>query len=138
MRSPSSEQTIPHFSSMHRTLFILSLVLLAACSPQMPVHTGIEGQVLIGPMCPVVRQGQECPDRPYQATLTVMTPERRTVTRFTVDREGRFQVALAPGSYILRPETPSNLPLPIAAEQPFSVVAGQYTQLKVIYDSGIR
>ena len=94
--------------------------------------------MLFGPMCPVVRQGEECPDRPYQATLTVMTPERKTVTRFTVDQEGRFKVALAPGSYVLHPEAPLKLPVPVAAEQPFSVVAGEYTQLKVVYDSGIR
>ena len=124
---------------MNRWLCTIFLVILpAACSPQIPANTGIEGQVTIGPMCPVVRQGQECPDQPYQATLTVLTSAGRKVTQFTTDTEGKFQVPLAPGDYILHPEPPQNQPMPVAAEQTFTVVEGQFTQIRVIYDSGIR
>ena len=121
-----------------RHIHLLLLLLLASCSSQIPANTGIQGQVLIGPVCPVVRQGQECPDQPYLARLTIMTSGGRKVTQFTTDTEGRFRVPLAPGTYILYPKTPGNLPMPIAAEQPFSVVKGQFTLLKIIFDSGIR
>jgi hypothetical protein len=49
------------------------ILVLATCSIYSPTPrgSGIEGQVLLGPMCPVVQQGQECPDQPYQTTLTV-------------------------------------------------------------------
>jgi len=67
-----------------------------------------------------------------------MTSGGRKVTQFTTDTEGRFRVPLAPGTYILHPKTPGNQPMPTAAEQPFSVVKGQFTLLKVIFDSGIR
>ena len=124
---------------MKRWLCIIFLgILPAACSPQIPANTGIEGQALIGPMCPVVRQGQECPDQPYQATLTVLTSAGRKVTQFTTDTEGKFQVPLAPGDYILYPETPKNKPMPIGAEQTFTVVEGQFTEILITYDSGIR
>ena len=36
-----------------------------------PLTSGIEGQVLIGPMCPVVQAGTPCPDKPYQATIVL-------------------------------------------------------------------
>lgn len=118
------------------TLFILAL---GACSaiPASPVpDSGIEGQVLIGPMCPVVQEGEECPDKPYQATLTVLDPAGRKIVQFQTDEDGRFRVPLPPGEYILRPESPARYP--IAAEQPFTVLPGRFTHLSVVYDSGIR
>jgi len=124
---------------MQRTFVFLLILFLVACSPQIPVNTGIEGQVLIGPTCPVVQQGNECPDKPYQATLTVLDSSgTREIARFQTDTEGRFRLPIAPGNYILRPETPENMPLPIAPEQNFTVTDGQFTQISVTYDSGIR
>lgn len=124
---------------MQRTFVILLILFLAACAPQIPANAGIEGQVLVGPTCPVVQQGKECPDNPYQATLTVLDSSgTRQVARFQTDNEGRFRFPLAPGNYILHPETPENMPLPIAPEQIFTVTEGQFTQISVVYDSGIR
>ena len=94
--------------------------------------------MFIGPMCPVVQEGVECPDQPYQAVLTVLSLNGREVKHFETDEEGRFRVALPPGEYILHPETPKDMPLPFAGEQPFSVSTGEYTILKITYDSGIR
>ncbi len=89
-------------------------------------------------MCPVVIEGQECPDQPYQATLTVYNLAGRQVVRFQTDEQGDFNVPLAPGDYILHPETPEDAPLPFAEEQHFTVLPGEYTRLIVQYDSGIR
>ena len=124
---------------MQRTFVILLILFLVACSPQIPANTGIEGQVHIGPTCPVVQQGKECTDKPYQATLTVLDSSgAREIARFQTDTEGRFRLPLAPGNYILHPETPENIPMPIAPEQNFIVTDGQFTQIIVTYDSGIR
>jgi len=101
-----------------------------------PADSGIEGQVLIGPMCPVVQVGQECPDQPYQATLTVNGPDGRKIVQFQSDAQGRFKIPLAPGDYILHPESPNGIPS--AGEQSFRVEAGKFTQMVVNYDSGIR
>ena len=47
-----------------QTKFVLGvlILLLATCSMRTPTPTdsGIEGQVMIGPMCPVVQVGQDC------------------------------------------------------------------------------
>jgi len=123
-----------------KKILLLTILILAACAPVQPTptDTGIEGQVFLGPMCPVVQEGVDCPDHPYQATLIILRPDGREVTHFETDEEGRFRVALPPGDYILHPELPPGKPLPYAAEQEFSVQAGLYTQLTITYDSGIR
>ena len=114
------------------------ILVLATCSIYSPTPrgSGIEGQVLLGPMCPVVQQGQDCPDQPYQATLTIFSRNGVQVTQIQSDAQGRFQVSLVPGEYILHPESPNGLPF--ASDQSFVVETGRYTQITVHYDSGIR
>jgi len=87
-------------------------------------------------MCPVVQQGQECPDQPYEATLTVKTLDGVQITQFQSDAQGRFRISLVPGEYILHPESPNGIPF--AGDQSFGVETGRYTQIVVNYDSGIR
>lgn len=117
--------------------FGLMILFLSTCSMDAtPADSGIEGQVLIGPMCPVVQVGQECPDQPYQATLTVNSPNGRKIVQVQSDAQGRFKIPLAPGDYILHPESPNGIPS--ASEQSFRVEAGKFTQMVVNYDSGIR
>jgi len=114
------------------------ILVLATCSIYSPTPrgSGIEGQVLLGPMCPVVQQGQECPDQPYQATLTVNSLSGVQIAQFQSDAQGRFSVSLVPGEYILHPESPNGLPF--AGDQSFMVETGRYTHITVHYDSGIR
>jgi hypothetical protein len=118
----------------------LLIVLLAGCS-SMPSATpaldsGIEGQTWVGPTCPVVREGEECADKPYQAELTVKDPAGREIVRFQTNEQGEFRVPLAPGEYVLYPESPGRFP--VAGDVPFTVRPGQFTRLIVTYDSGIR
>jgi hypothetical protein len=93
---------------------------------------------MIGPTCggPVTIDSTECADKPYQATITVLDANGLQVAQFQTDAEGRFQIGLAAGEYTLRPE--SATPLPYAAEQVVTVVEGQFTQVTITYDSGLR
>jgi hypothetical protein len=118
-------------------LTALLVVLIVGCSPTIPENTGIAGHVLIGPVCPVEQLNNPCPDKPYQVTLSVLDANnRRTIVKFQTDASGNFHQALLPGRYILHPESPRVMP--VAPEQTFSVLSGQFTQLTVTYDSGIR
>jgi hypothetical protein len=114
------------------------ILVLATCSIYSPTPrgSGIEGQVLVGPMCPVVQPGQECPDQPYQATLTILNRDGVQVAQFQTDSQGRFSIPLVPGEYILHPESPNGLPF--AGDQSIMVETGRFTPITVHYDSGIR
>lgn len=92
--------------------------------------------MFIGPLCPVVQVGQECPDLPYQADLTVSTSSVKRVVQIHTDENGYFKIPLVPGDYILHPESPNVMPY--AIEQSFIVEAGKFTEISVNYDSGIR
>ena len=113
-------------------------LLLTACAPTpTPALTsGVEGQVLIGPMCPVVQAGTPCPDQPYQATLVIEDTRRQPVAEVTTDAVGQFQVPLPPGDYVIVPQSPDGFTR--AAELPVTVMANAYTQVTLTYDSGIR
>jgi len=78
----------------------------------------------------------DCDDQPYQATLTVTSPKGERIVQIQTDEDGRFKIPLAPGEYILVPESPGKLPF--ASEQDVSVKEGEFTQVIVNYDSGIR
>jgi hypothetical protein len=121
-----------------KLLIGVMILVLATCSIYNPTPrgSGIEGQVLIGPMCPVVQPGQECPDQPYRATLTVKSPNGVQIVQFQTDEQGRFSIPLVPGEYILHPESPTGIPY--AGDQSFVVETGRYTRITVNYDSGIR
>src|SRR5688572_3801697 len=125
-------------AGMPNKILISLLLFLTACSVFAPTPTdsGIEGQVLIGPMCPVVQEGEPCPDQPYQADLLVTSTTERVIVRSRTAEDGRFRVPLALGDYILHPE--SQIALPFAAEQPCTVLPCQFTQVILTYDSGIR
>lgn len=121
----------------HVSLCVVTVLLIACSAAATPSpDTGIEGQVLIGPMCPVVQPGTPCPDQPYQATIAVLDKNGRPVTQFQSDAQGRFLVSLAPGTYTLRPGSSDGITR--AGEQTVAVVSGQYTQVTITYDSGIR
>ncbi len=114
------------------------ILVLATCSLYNPTPrgSGIEGQVLIGPMCPVMQQGQQCPDQSYQATLTVNSPSGVQIAQVQTDAQGHFKIPLVPGNYILHPKSPNGVAT--AGDQTFTVETGHYTQLTIHYDSGIR
>jgi hypothetical protein len=127
---------------MYKIILLAPFVLLtAACgalSTPTPTDSGITGQALVGPVCPVMIEGQDCSDQPYQATITVNNLDGREIARFQTDEQGNFNVPLAPGEYVLHPETPNNQPFPFGEKQRFTVLPGEYTRLIVLYDSGIR
>ena len=123
---------------MFKRIIVIIAIMLTACTSINPTPTdsGVVGQALIGPMCPIVQEGQECPDQPYQATLTVNSPNGGKIVQVQTDEEGKFKIPLAPGEYVLHPESPNVMPF--ASEQSFVVETGKFTQIIVNYDSGIR
>ena len=129
------------YRSLHVLTPCLALLLpLFACEsdellgPGAP--QGIEGEVLLGPQCPVQTLENPCPDLPYKAWIRVLTPDGGAVTRIQSGEDGRFRVGLRPGRYVLDPE--SGNPFPVAGEMEVSVEEDRYTLVTVSFDTGIR
>jgi len=115
----------------------LASVCLAACSPTPFSDSGIEGYVTAGPACPVVQENVPCPDQPYAGSLTILAGHGRAkVTEVTSDASGYFRVPLAPGTYIIHPESPGVLPR--GSEVVALVLPNQFTRQDIVYDTGIR
>lgn len=103
-----------------------------------PIGTGLEGRVLKGPMCPVVRDDEPCPDQPFSAWFDVFDDQNQHVTRFQTDEEGFFEVALDPGVYTLVPEASAPILRPEAQQQPVTVQPNVMTSVTLHFDTGIR
>ncbi len=107
-------------------------------TPTGAFQSGIAGLVTLGPACPgPVRIGDtQCADKPYQATFTVLDTAGQVVLHFQTDPDGRFRIELAPGVYTLHPEKKSAFP--ITHDQDVVVTAGQFVDVQIKFDSGMR
>jgi len=119
-------------------VIVLAGVLAACGRGEAPTDTGVEGIVTIGPMCPVVQVGQECPDAPYAAKLSVLLASGKIVARASAAEDGSYRIPLDAGDYLLQAEPSDGGPFPASAGYPFSVRQGAWTRLDVTLDSGIR
>jgi len=124
-----------------RKIAILSVVvvgvlaaLLVSCK-EAPTDSGIRGLVTIGPISPVEQPGIPNSE-PYSATIVVKDADGDKVDEVTSGVDGRFTVTLAPGAYVLEPQSPDVLPY--ATPQDVIVEPHRFTEVTVPYDSGIR
>ncbi|GAG18668.1 unnamed protein product [marine sediment metagenome] len=115
-----------------------STVELSEVHPSNTFDSGVEGYVWIGPTCPVVIVGTECPDRPFEAELTVTYIEGKLVVRSKSGADGFFRILLSPGSYVLVPERLNPNAPPFVQPIPFDVNPGSFTHLEITYASGMR
>jgi hypothetical protein len=130
---------------------VLAVLLLAclsmACSEiGIPIDTptppsGIRGTVLLGPTCPVGDDPAATDPMPcvtaYAASLVVLDSESAVVSRVASGSDGKFQVDLPPGDYVVTPSTGADT-YPIAQPVSVTVSAGQYADVEINYDTGIR
>lgn len=116
------------------SLVVAATLILAACTPT-PSDSGIKGLVTIGPVSPVQRQG-ESGEAPYAARIVIRRANGGTVAEIGSGADGRFSVNLAPGRYVLEPQSPGVLPF--AGPQEVTVEPHRFTEVTVQFDSGIR
>jgi hypothetical protein len=99
------------------------------------IASGIAGDVILRPVSPVERPGS-VNQRPYQALIGVTNEAGQTVAEVRSGPDGRFEIILEPGTYVLHPE--SDAIYPQAAPQTVTVVEHHVTPVHIVYDSGIR
>ncbi len=124
---------------MKRYSFLVVMLLAAACVRRVPPpNSGIQATITIGPMCPVVRIEQPCPDHPYQAEVIVRDASGAEVARGEANADGVIRLGVFPGDYQVEARSPQGTAYPRAASVPAHVIAGQWTDVAIIMDSGIR
>ena len=124
------------FSSIAATLIALVCMTAVAETPA-PGTSGIEGTIAVSPTRPgPIRKGEEPSVAPVSNAQFVVKAGDATVKTFTTDGEGRFQVALPPGHYVVLREGAA----PRVGSWRFEadVIAGQMTKVNWTADSGMR
>ena len=111
--------------------------MTAVAETPAPGTSGIEGAIVVSPSRPGPIRKDEGPSvAPVGNVQFVVKVGDATVKRFTTDGEGRFQVALPPGHYVVLREGAA----PRVGSWRFEadVVGGQLTKVNWTADSGMR
>jgi hypothetical protein len=118
---------------------LLLLLAFGACRTFSPSpSTGIEGQLLRGPVCPgPIRPGQVF-EVPLEATFHVLDRRGRVVKTFSTNADGQFRIALRPGAYTLVPDDTTPILRPATQQHPVVVAEHAFTQLRIVFDTGLR
>lgn len=112
-----------------------SLGCSSAVSPS-PITSGIAGLVVRSPIQPVCQVDKPC-EEPFSADFTVKRANW-VVATFRSDAQGRFDVDLAPGIYLIVPS--DNAPIISPGSQIKQIVVGEdkSSNVRLEFDTGIR
>ena len=104
-----------------------------------PLDSGVRGRVLMGPMCPPVMGGSPCPDRLVEIRLLVIEVRSGdVVARLMSNRNGRFEVNLPPGAYVVEAVDENPAVPPTSSQVRFTIRPHEFTRVTVRIDTGIR
>lgn len=107
-------------------------------APPPSTSTGMMGTVLVGPMCPVMREGVDCPDKPASFIhLGIYDTQGVLVTIITTDGNGSTGIVPLPESVYVVKQIEGNV-FPRIPETEVRVVENQITEFTIHGDSGIR
>jgi hypothetical protein len=125
-----------HISIVAATLIALFSMTTVAETPS-PGASGIEGTIVVSPTRPgPTRKDEETSVAPVRNAQFAIKAGDATVKIFTTDGDGRFQVALPPGHYVIVKEGAAARIGRWRFEA--DVVAGQMTKVNWTADSGMR
>lgn len=121
---------------LRRNIVAAAVAVLAgvACSGA-PADAVITGVVTRGPMCPVVQEGQSCPDMPTSGTVRLVDTSGDEAARTEADDEGRFELAVPAGTYRLEADVEEAMS---CSPIDLSIAANQSLEVDITCDTGIR
>lgn len=123
-------------TTLYLIIITIFFLLIIGCAKE-DLNSGIYGNITLGPINPVKREGEEN-TKPYQATVSIKNQSgTREIESFTSDKDGRFKVFLKPGTYLVDP-LPGGSPFPFAKSQAVTVESNKFIELNIMYDTGIR
>ena len=127
---------------MRRLLLVAMIVLVTSCTPASEEKGVLEGHVTIGPLVPVVQEGEPeptpAPEVYASRQIVIYAQDGQTeITRVRIDAKGNYRVTLPAGTYVVdinRIGIDRGIDLPA----PVQIVGGQTIHLDVEIDTGIR
>jgi hypothetical protein len=133
------------FGATVAVLCALGLVLVA-CGPVQPasatptpsptaLDSGIRGIVLLGPVCATAGAESSPCLTPYAAELVITDGAGNVVARVTSSSDGRFQVLLPPGDYVIQPDNGPD-GNPSSSPQNVTVTPDEFEDVEIDYDTG--
>ena len=99
---------------------------------------GIKGFVMMGPICPVQREGDDsCDDKPVQASIVIKDKKEDVIKNIETLDDGSFSVNLSPGNYVIYTDSGGN---GLGGSKPeyVTVEEGKFTEVTINIDTGIR
>jgi hypothetical protein len=119
---------------MKRVCLLAAVTLLTACggSSAGGADSGIRGLARLGPACPV--EPCSVSEPPYTGSF-VVRKEGAVVAKVETDGQGRFELRLGPGQYVLESES---VGLPLLKPVDVTVQAHEFTDVELDFDTGIR
>lgn len=126
------------FSAVVPLLLGLALVACANGAAPGSGSTGVQGEVVAGPTCPVERADSPCPNRPLEGVkLRIVDAHGAEVASVESGQDGRFRVVLDPGSYEILTTVQTGS---IQFAKPLAVTVPNhgFAHATVLVDTGIR
>jgi len=118
------------------SLVVAAMLLSCTPAPNNALDTGLQGQVIRGPITPVCKDNEPC-DAPFNALFIVLKNDRE-VNRFRSDTRGEFTVILDPGLYTVVPDSSAPLMAPEQQRKEVEVQPEGMTPVTLHFDTGIR
>jgi hypothetical protein len=131
-------------SNLKRALCFVCAIIVAGCSPVSREKGTLSGHVTIGPLQPVVREGETEPTpspEVYAAWQIVVYSEdkRQEIARADIDPAGDYQITLPVSTYVVTAEPLSGGRGPGGSKAyDVEITRGRATHLDVDIDTGIR
>ena len=113
----------------------------AACPNPISNKSGISGQVLLGPTCPVERipPDPNCGDKPFKTNLVLTSADQSyVILQFSSDENGNFSIEADPGEYQIQSAIAANILPYCTSSGTIKVTANTYTSITISCDTGIR
>ena len=102
------------------------------------VGSGINGFVMMGPICPVQREGDDtCNDKAIEANIVVKNKKEDVIKNIETLEDGSFSVELPPGQYVIYTNSGNN---GLGGSKPeyVTVEDGKFSDVTIRIDTGIR
>lgn len=136
--SPISTVVVPAVSTPVVEPRALPTATPTSLSSPAAAKSGLKIVVTVGPTCPgPQREGQVC-TAPFEGEFVVTRADGSEAARFKTDVDGRAQIDLPPGDYTLTAIPGTGRANRRGGSTTATVVTGQYVDVALELDTGIR